>query len=66
MDGSVQGSTSHEEKVFAVAQAMADHANKDRYVLENGWQSTGVEPYEAGADDFMDLAEIAVRVLSDV
>jgi hypothetical protein len=49
--------------VERVAQAMADFANRDRYVLENGSQSTGVEPYEHCADDFRDLAEVAVATL---
>lgn len=55
---------SRSELVQRVAQAMADYANEDRYVLENGTQSTGVEPYENGPEDFMDLAEIAVKVVT--
>jgi hypothetical protein len=51
------------DAVELVAEAMADYANKDRYILENGSQSTGVEPYEHGPDDFRDLAEVAVAAL---
>ena len=49
--------------VERVAQAMADHANRERYVLENGWQSTGVEPYEHSPDDFYELAVVAVEAM---
>jgi hypothetical protein len=51
--------------VERIAQAMADHANEDRYVLDNGSQSTGVEPYEASAEDFADLAEVASRACDE-
>ena len=52
-----------ETEIEMVAEAMAAYENRDRYVLENSWQSTGVEPYEACADDFRDLATIAVNVI---
>lgn len=40
----------------SIAQAMADYENEHRYELENGHQSTGVEPYEASAEDFEEIA----------
>lgn len=46
-----------------IAEAMAEHANRDRYVLEHGWQSTGVEPPEYDRSDYEDIAQfIADRV----
>lgn len=46
-----------------IAQAMADHENEHRYELENGSQSTGVEPYEASAEDFEEIAAFVANRL---
>lgn len=49
--------------VERVADAMAEHENRRRYELASGSQPTGVEPYEATADDYWDLAQVAVSAL---
>lgn len=47
-----------------VAQAMADYENEHRYELDNGYQSTGVEPYEFGACDFEKVAAFVAERLA--
>lgn len=47
-----------------IAQAMADYENEHRYELDNGYQSTGVEPYEHGACDFEKIAAFVAEKLA--
>lgn len=46
-----------------IAQAMADYENEHRYELTSGSQSTGVEPYEASAEDFDEIAAFVAERL---